>query len=351
MIQVNVVLFLILNGLMLLNGKDANSISDKSKIQVEFDLAKSLLVNDEVFVPPGDHFISKTIVVPSNKKIKGIIGKSKLIASRGFAGALLELKGVTNVEISGISFEGNQKQFSKLSNICSTRAAIRKFEGRMTGVGIFINNGTNDCWIQNCEFRFFGDACIKGMNAGGRTFPIRINDVSMTKSYSGIDIYAMEYSPATSVTVTNCVFGMILDAGNQFFSACSYNDNRIGLYLGSTHPNNSHGGFTACNFNHSVVYSIFCDGIKNGETFAGCQVFQGDIFLENTSGFIFTGGIIDAQVFAKGGNTSLISNTGFIKSYGGGKFYPNFEGSSSRLLLKNNFFLQEKGENDSKLNN
>ena len=186
----------------------------------------------------------------------------------------------------------------------------------MTGVGIFINNGTNDCWIQNCEFRFFGDACIKGMNAGGRTFPIRINDVSMTKSYSGIDIYAMEYSPATSVTVTNCVFGMILDAGNQFFSACSYNDNRIGLYLGSTHPNNSHGGFTACNFNHSVVYSIFCDGIKNGETFAGCQVFQGDIFLENTSGFIFTGGIIDAQVFAKGGNTSLISNTGFRKSFG-----------------------------------
>lgn len=351
MIQLKMVLLIILNGLIFLNKKVDIVEKDLSKPKTEFDLAKSLLENDEVFVPPGEHYINKTIVVPSNRKIRGIIGKSKLIAYPGFNGALLELKGVNNIEISGITFEGNQKQFSKMSNICSTRTAIREFEGRMTGIGVYISNWTNGCWIQNCEFRYFGDACIKAVNSGGRTFPIRINNVSMTNSYCGIDNYGMEYSPATSVTVTNCIFGMILDAGNQFFSACSFNDNRIGVYLGSKHPNNSHGGFAACNFNHSVIYSIFCDGIKNGETFTGCQVFQGDIFLENTSGFIFTGGIIDAQVFVRGGKTSTISNTGFIKAYGGGKIYSNFEGSSSRLLLQNNFFLQEDGTNDDKLNN
>ena len=279
MVHKNIFLMLILSGLMLLSGKAENTNKNLYKSVTAFDLAKSLLENDEVFVPPGDHYISKTIRVPGYKKITGIIGKSKLIASPGFTGALLELNGVTNVEISGISFVGNQKQFSKLSNVCSTRSAIGEFEGRMTGIGIYLNNWTNETWIHDCEFRYFGDACIKAFKAGGRTFPVRINDVSMTKSFCGIDNYGMEYSPATSVTVTDCVFGMILNSGNQFFSACSFNDNRIGLYLGSTYPNNSHGGFTACNFNHSVVYSIFCDGIKHGETFVGCQVFQGDIFL------------------------------------------------------------------------
>ncbi len=351
MVHKKILLTLIIGGLMLLNSKAQNTNTNLSESVIVFDLAKSLLENDEVFVPPGDHYINKTIFVPDNKKISGIVGKSKLIASPGFTGALLELNGVTNVEISGISFEGDQKGFSKLSNICNTRSAIREFEGRKAGIGIYINNGTNQSWIHDCEFRYFGDACIKAFNAGGRTSPVRINNVSMTASYCGVDNYGMEYSPATSITVTNCVFGMILNSGNQFFSTSSFNDNRIGLYLGSTYPNNSHGGFTASNFNHSVVYSIFCDGIKYGETFVGCQVFQGDIFLENSNGFIFSGGIIDAQVLVKGGKTNMINNTGFITSYGGGKVYTDFEGSSSRLLLRNNFFLQETGENDSLINN
>ena len=345
----NFILLLIISGLIVSSYGKENINNDLSVNDTTFDLAKLLLEKDEVFVPPGDHYISETIKLPKSKKISGIVGKSKLIASPGFTGALIELNGVSNIEISGISFEGNQKQFSELSDICNKRTSIREFEGRMDGVGIYIKNLTTRCWIHDCEFIYFGDACIKSFNAGGRR--IRISDVSMSYSYSGIDNYGMEYSPTMSVTVTNCVFGIILNSGNQFFSTCSFNDNRIGLYLGNIYQNNSHGGFTGCNFNHSVVYSIFCDGINYGETFVGCHVFQGDIFLENSSGFIFTGGIIDAQVFVKGGNTNSISNTGFITSYGGGKLYHNFEGSFSRLLLRNNFFLQEIGGNDTLLNN
>lgn len=332
----------------------ANSAEDLNNYQIRdssFNLAKLLLEQDYVFVPAGNHYISKTIVVKSFKKIVGVVGKSKLIAAPGFAGTILELNGVSDVEISGISFEGNQRQFSKSSNICSSRDSIRKFEGRTSGIGISISNGTRNCWINTCDFKYFGEAALKMRMAGGRQHPVSINAVSISKSYCGIDNFGTEYSPANLVSITDCVFGLILDAGNQYFSACSFNDNRIGVYLGSTNGNNSHGVFSACNFNHSGVYSIFSDGIDFGETFVGCMVGDGDIFLENTNGFIFNGGMIDAQIFVKGGNTNVISNTGFLNSYGGGKIYQNFEGSRSRLLLKNNFFMQEKGENDSKLNN
>lgn len=342
---------LIIGGLLSLRCNGENVDNNLSAGDTTFNLAKLLMEDDWVFVPPGDHYISETIIVQSFKKISGIIGKSKLIASPGFIGPIMELNGITNVEISGISFEGNQDQFSKVSNICSTRDAIREFEGKTNGIGIYIRNGSNECWINTCEFKNFGDACLKIAGAGGRRYPIRITNVSISKSFCGIDNHGTEYSPTTSVSVTNSVFGMILDAGNQYFSACSFNDNRVGLYMGSTNGNNSHGSFAACNFNHSKIYAIFCDGIDFGETFVGCQVFDGDIFLENTNGFIFSGGIIDAQVFVKGGKTNIISNTGFITSYKGGKIYSNFEGSPSRLLLKNNFFLQEMGENDSTLNN
>lgn len=344
-------LLLIFSGMLLSSFKGGcyNSIHPaKDSI---FDLAKLLLTQDHVVVPVGDHYINETIMVESFKKISGIVGKSRLIASPGFTGAILELDGVANVEISGISFLGNQSQFSKLSTICSSRDSIRQFEGRTYGIGIYIKNGSNECWISTCEFTGFGDACLKVANSGGRKFPIRISDVSMSKSFCGIDNYGTEYSPTVSVTVTDCVFGMILDAGNQFFSACSFNDNRIGLYIRSTHPNNSHGSFVACNFNHSAVFSIFSDGIDFGETFSGCHVFDGDVFLENSNGFVFTGGIIDAEVFVKGGKTNSINNTGFLTSYKGGEIHSDFEGSSSRLLLKNNFFLQEMGEKDSLLNN
>ncbi len=328
---------------LLLNYEGKSNSPDYSACVSIFNLSELLHREDHVFVPAGDHYINETIIVDSFKKISGIIGKSKLIASPGFTGAILELNGVTNVEISGISFVGNQNQFSKLYNICSSRDSIREFEGRTYGIGIHIKNRSSECWISTCEFSYFGDACLRLSNSGGRRFPIGISSLSMSKSFCGVDNYGMEYSPTVSVTVTDCVFGIILDAGNQFFSACSFNDNGIGLYLRSTHPNNSHGSFAACNFNHSAVFSIFSDGIDFGETFSGCHVFDGDIFIENTNGFIFSGGIIDAQVFVKGGKTNLISNTGFISSYNGGKIYANFEDSTSRLLLKNNFFFTRNG--------
>lgn len=343
--------WLLISGLFLLGCKGRNSNIDVSVNDPTFNLAKSLIEKDWVVVPPGDHYIRETIIVPGYKRITGILGRSKLIASPGFTGPIMELDGAVNVEISGISFEGNQTQFSNLSSICNTRDEIREFEGKTNGIGIYIRNNANRCWINACEFKNFGETALKISNAGGREYPVRITNLSISNSFCGIDYQGTEYSPATSVSVTNCVFGMIVDAGNQYFSACSFNDNRVGLYLGSTNRNNSHGSFSACNFNHSKIYSIFSDGIDFGETFVGCQVFDGDIFLENSNGFIFNGGIIDAQVFVKGGKTNLISNTGFLTSYGGGKIYRNFEGSSTRLLLRNNFFIQEMGKNDSILNN
>lgn len=344
-------MLLIISGLMVLSSKGESINRDIYGSDTSFNLAKLLLEKDHVFVPPGDHYVNEAIVVPGFKKISGVIGKSRLIASPGFSGPILVLDGITHVEVSGISFEGNQNQFSKLSNICNSREAIRKLEGKTNGIAILIKNRANECWINACEFKNFGDACLKMYNAGGREQPVRVTNVSISNSFCGIDNFGTEYSPTISVSVTDCVFGMILDAGNQYFSTCSFNDNRIGLYLKGTNKNNSHGSFSACNFNHSKVYSIFSDGIIFGETFVGCQVFDGDIFLENTNGFIFSGGIIDAQVFVKGGKTNMISNTGFLTSYKGGKMHLDVEGLPSRLILKNNFYLSETGERDSLLNN
>lgn len=338
-------------GFLSLSSKGESIYNDVSYSDTTFNLAKELLEKDDVLVPPGDHYVNETIVVPGFKKITGIVGKSKLIAAAGFRGPILVLDGVTHVEITGIAFEGNQNQFSGFSNICNTREAIRKLEGKTQGIAILIKNGAKQCWINTCEFKNFGDACLKMVNAGGRGYPVRVAHVSIANSFCGIDNYGTEYSPTVSASISDCVFGLILDAGNQYFSTCSFNDNKIGLYMKGANKNNSHGSFAACNFNHSKGYSIFCDGIDFGETFVGCQVFDGDIFLENTNGFIFNGGIIDAQVFVMGGKTNMISNTGFLTSYGGGKIHSDFEGLRSRLVLKNNFFLNELGGKDSLLNN
>lgn len=302
-----------------------------------FNLAKQLSENDWVFVPAGDHYISETILVGSFKKISGIKGQSRLIATQELKGEIFRLNGVHNVEISDLTFVGNQNgKFSKLSDICNSRDSIKNFEGKTYGIGISILNQSNRCRIDNCEFYYFGDACLKLSNSGGRLFPILLTNILMSKSYCGIDNYGTEYSPATAITVSDCIFGMILNAGNQYFSTCSFVDNKVGLYMMGTNPNNSHGSFSACNFNHSSTYSIYCNGITLGESFVGCQIFEGDIFLDNCNGFNFSSGIIDAKIIVNGGSTNIITNTDFIDSYGGGIITSNFEDSETRLLLKNN---------------
>lgn len=118
-------------------------------------------------------------------------------------------------------------------------------------------------------------------------------------------------------------------------------------------PNDSHGSFAACQFNHPAGYSMYLNGITNGETFNGCHAFEGTIYFKNCSGVNWNGGIVDAEILIQGGTRGNFTNVGFQSNYWNraNGIGHNYNGQTSHMLFSGNYFMKETGTDDHILNN
>ena len=143
---------------------------------------------------------------------------------------------------------------------------------------------------------------ISRLNGGAITFydtglstpaAALVSDVHIWDCDAGINIsYFSEFNQFVNVTARGCYYGCVDNGGNNIFSNCNFSGNKVGLLMdnsSSQSPNNSHGGFANCIFDHSDSNNGTGIKILNnnaGEMFTGCQVFYSKIEIDSSSGIV-----------------------------------------------------------------
>lgn len=317
-------------------------------IKYRYDIDKELKKR-VVELPKGQINITNSISV-SDKKIIGKGIDVTLLKDKRQSGCnFLEIGDFC--EVSDFSINGANMNLNKSSNYFNDLTSIRANTGVECDNGVcIIGVGVR---VERLNIENFGGRGL--IVSGQRTRLIHsfISSVSCYKNFIGFEFTSSgEYCTIFGLVASNNVLGIKITAGNTFISSGTFNDNRIGLYMNKA-GNDSHGCFSASQFNHSGIYSMVIDQISHGHSFVGCHVFEGDIYLINSIGFNFTGGTIDANIYAEGGKTQRISFTSFQNAYWDRTegIKHNFNGSVSHLKMTGNFFMFETGENDHIINN
>lgn len=125
---------------------------------------------------------------------------------------------------------------------------------------------------------------------------IEVCDCYIYNCGAGINIsYWSEFNKFTNVQSTGNYYGCINNGGNNTFANCDFSGNKMGLLVDNSNgqsPNNTHGSFAACMFNHSDSNNgtaIKILGGNAGLIFTASQIFFGGIDIENSIGIRFIG--------------------------------------------------------------
>lgn len=182
----------------------------------------------------------------------------------------------------------------------------------VSGSGTAPTRGT----ISNCIIMYFEGGGITCYGTGGGISNcLNVANTFIAYCTVGVNIaFISEFHRFTNVDCRGCYYGCIDNGGNNVFSNCGFSKNEIGLYMDNSNsqsPNNSHGSFTNCVFNHSGLAvansgtSIKIDGCANGEMFVGCQIFYGITDIKDSYGIVF-----DSCNYGNGSSAPVINIDG-----------------------------------------
>lgn len=246
---------------------------------------------------PGEYYVSN-ITMPDETVLKGSgAGNTKLIMISGETGACVSLG--SKCDVSDLSLYGQNSD-------AFTENAERHAIG---WVGTFVsesNPGT--CPVQgmvsNLYIEGFKGAAIYCNATSMQTHSgIQVNNVTAFKCWAGVYIKKYsEFSQFTNFRANYCTYGCINNGGNNIFTNCNFSRTGTCLLMDDTDsqsPNNSHGSYVGCVFDHSGTngsgydsnkgYSIILIGLDSGEMFTGCQIFYGRTKITDCVGIRFVG--------------------------------------------------------------
>lgn len=238
---------------------------------------------------PGDFYVSG-ITIPAYGLLRGCGTATRLIlldsVETGYAVQLLSYSCITDMRIVGAT------SAIKPTDPIGERHGIL-FEGLADSEGSVPYSAT----VEDVTVTDFSGGAITCYNTGYSCQScLNVSNCYLVRCGAGINIpYFSEYNRFTNVSATGCYYGCINNGGNNMFSNCGFNGNTVGLLMdnnNSKSPNSSHGSFVGCTFNHSENnegYAIKIIGMKNGETFNGCQIFFGKTFISDCQGIQFIG--------------------------------------------------------------
>lgn len=144
-----------------------------------------------------------------------------------------------------------------------------------------------------------------------------------------------EYNKFTMIDATNNYYGCVNNGGNNIFVNCNFSLNKQALLMddtGNISPNNSHGAFIGCAFNHpddNTGKAIEIIGIDYAEIFSACQIHFGSINLDSCKGVRFNSCILgyDVPITVKDSKLTTFDNCTL------------FDGSSTVLTQSGNTAL------------
>ena len=206
---------------------------------------------------------------------------------------------------------GSNKYAFKLGNRCSikdltiignaTDITVSSSIGTRNGI-VFESTYSGDnstierCILSNLRIKNIQGSGILCNNTGyPSSSSIFAENIYINLCDAGINIkYWSEYHRFTNTSAGACYYGCICNGGNCIFTSCNFSSNKLGLLMdntGGVSPNNSHGAFIGCSFNHidnNTGIGIKLINIQNGEIFEGCQLFGAQIELDTCKGIVFS---------------------------------------------------------------
>lgn len=322
-----------------------------------FDFAYEVANNDYVFVPPGTHIVTTQISLREGQTIEGIRGQSIIKFDTTSLTLCMQVYSVNNVTVTGIVIEGDDPDVPLNGNdvasgvIDSFSDAVGKV-GIGTHTGLFIY-GTVGCNFRDIEVRNFDSYGIWARNGSADYFDAcNFDNIYTNNCYIGMAIDSgLEYMGLTQIRCNRNQIGLVVDAGNNVFATSHIDGNRVGLMLLNGN-NSAHGSFGVSTFNHNSLYGIISEDVTLSESFTGCQIWHGDIYIQNSRGISFVGcTFANLDIYADGNHVSggmwMVSDSLF--RFGTVTINEDYLGNLSNLILKNNWYME--GQDSTDLNN
>ncbi len=165
----------------------------------------------------------------------------------------------------------------------------------------------SDLFIQK-----FSGGGITGLDTGYSTdASIAGNNIRISYCGAGLNLSRFsEYHKFSNIYCTWNHFGCINNGGNNVFSGCSFDRNKIGFLMDNSQKqshNFAHGSAIGCTFNHSDFnegIGIMLLGVDSGFVFSACQMGGSKIICQKCRGVQFANlnscGVIPISVSGKG---------------------------------------------------
>jgi len=311
------------------------------------DLQTFVTNNRVVLLGEGTYTINSSLTIPNGTSLVGIPGKT-IISCPTVTGVSLNMP--NDVFISGITFKGAGYVAGTVTNYTTARDK--------TGIGsisgIKITGQPRRLRIDNCRFMDFKRAGYEIVNAMNDEEGIKVTNCFASNCYIGFWIgERAEYSQYTNISANSCEIGVYVEAGNTILNGIHADRNKVGVVIsGYNVGNDSHGTIGSSTMNHNTIYSLMVIDITVGFTFTGCHIWDGKVLVNNSTGFLYTGGALIGSVeIAQGAGTTNgahgIHSTMFRSgSYNSGTITQT---GTVNISLKNNFYMG--GEVSTALNN
>lgn len=281
-----------------------------------------------IFIPIGTCIASNLAVALDNTRIFGAGSGSIIQMKTGSTGALIA-SGAHPMTLESLTLYGGSN---------STKAATASSSADRTGLSIETQRNSVVSRVTIYGFTNFG--LLMADTARDKLAHIVVSDSAIYHNWTNLklgDNYA-EYIRLSNLDVYGGRYGLYLSSGNITITNSKITENGYGVYvLGTGIGNNAHGNVSNSLINHNTVYSIWTEGVTNGFNFIGNNIFDGDIYLQTSSGINIQSGIIDvANYLLEGGGRNYIRNN-FIVGSAANTVTHNYNAVSDNTVLVDNY--------------
>lgn len=257
---------------------------------------------------PGVFYVTG-VEVPNLAQLSGCGLSTTLILAPSVAfGYTVKLKSYSSV--SDMLIKGQSSNYTPQATVGARHGVL--FEGNADDVNPTTYYRSK---ITNLNISDFNGGGITCNNTGGSPAAnLEVSDIFITRCDAGVNVaYFSEFHKWTNVCAQDCYYGCIDNGGNNNFCNCDFSWNQVGLLIDNhldQSRNNSHGTFSACNFNHSggnTGTAIRILKASAGEIFTGCQIFYGSVEIDDSIGIRFLGANIGRQVPIEVTNSTVVT--------------------------------------------
>lgn len=279
--------------------------------------------SQNVYVPKGAYTIGKVTAT-----------QDVYIHGDGYPHSRLDFKaGETGYMIDTVGYVLTMSNIRLFGGLTSTQKANDSISATRSGLSYSSQNGTK---IDGIQVDGFAEQGIHANDTSNGFWERSIVTNSIFKNnYMGINTGLFgEYTRYTDNDITSNYIGIAVRSGNITANDNKIAKNGLGVFLDGDNVNDGHGNFSNNLINHNT-YPIFARNIDNGHNFLGNQMFEGIIKIENCTGVMIHGGILNVTEFdLDGTGANYIMNNEMFPSYGN---VINASVSNGTLMF-NNFF-------------